>query len=279
MFKLQSLTSNSCSYVGMTLLMAWSSYNRWHQRVVLTWAWHCLWHDQVTIADIKQLFWRGHDTADGMIKLQSLTSNSCSDVGMTLLMAVLARSWDLQAKLTSDIMMACHRISWCVLEDTVFASRHDQVCVLHSAKLFCCCCCCFSRVSMVVCSTKLTAKEDFGKVQQFSSLADWVIGGNMRDDPAEILSQSFLQEAIVSSSGMGRGVHSLTFSIQHFFSWPQRHPSSKVRWRMVLERVSWCVTCPYDESFHLLTVARRGSCGPARKLILPCTQSLVWCCK
>ena len=32
----------------------------------------------------------------------------------------------------------------------------------------------------------------------------------MRDDSAEILFQSFLQEAIVGSSGMDRGVHSLS---------------------------------------------------------------------
>ena len=40
-------------------------------------------------------------------------------------------------------------------------------------------------------------------------------GGDMRDDSAEILFQSSLQEAIFSSSGMGRDVHSL-MSIQHF---------------------------------------------------------------
>ena len=33
----------------------------------------------------------------------------------------------------------------------------------------------------------------------------------MRDDSAEILFQSFLQEALVSSSGMGRDVHSSMF--------------------------------------------------------------------
>ena len=38
----------------------------------------------------------------------------------------------------------------------------------------------------------------------------------MRDDSAEILCQSFLQEAVVSSFGTGRDVHSLTLSIQHF---------------------------------------------------------------
>ena len=35
---------------------------------------------------------------------------------------------------------------------------------------------------------------------------------DMRDDSAEILVQSFLREAIVSSSGMDREVHSLTSS-------------------------------------------------------------------
>ena len=37
---------------------------------------------------------------------------------------------------------------------------------------------------------------------QFSPLTDRVVGGDMRDDSAEILFQSFLQEALVSSSGM-----------------------------------------------------------------------------
>ena len=37
--------------------------------------------------------------------------------------------------------------------------------------------------------------------------------GDMRDDSAEILFQSFLREAMVSSSGMGRDGHSLTLSI------------------------------------------------------------------
>ena len=38
----------------------------------------------------------------------------------------------------------------------------------------------------------------------------------MKDDSVEILFKSFLQEALVSSSGLGRDVHSLTLSIQHF---------------------------------------------------------------
>ena len=41
-------------------------------------------------------------------------------------------------------------------------------------------------------------------------------GGEVRDDSAEIFFQSFLQEALLSSFGMGRDVHSLMLSIQHF---------------------------------------------------------------
>ena len=44
----------------------------------------------------------------------------------------------------------------------------------------------------------------------------WVWVGGMRNDSAEILFQSFLQEPIVSSSGMGRDVHFLTLSIKYF---------------------------------------------------------------
>ena len=47
----------------------------------------------------------------------------------------------------------------------------------------------------------------FSSVQSFDRLGRW---GDMRDDSVDILFQSFLQEAIVSSSGMGRDVHSLT---------------------------------------------------------------------
>ena len=43
---------------------------------------------------------------------------------------------------------------------------------------------------------------------------------------------------------MGRDVSSLMLSIQHFLCWPRCCPPSKVPWRMVLERLSWRVTCP-----------------------------------
>ena len=45
-------------------------------------------------------------------------------------------------------------------------------------------------------------------------------GGDTRDDSAEILFQSFLQEALLSSSG--RDVHSLMLSIQHLLCRPRR---------------------------------------------------------
>ena len=101
--------------------------------------------------------------------------------------------------------------------------------------------------------------------------------GDIRDDSIEILFQSFLQEAFMSCSDIGRDVHSLMLSIQHFLCRPRRRPPFKVPWKMVLERQSWSVTCPNHASFCLLTVARRGSCGPTRKLILLRTQSLFLC--
>ena len=110
---------------------------------------------------------------------------------------------------------------------------------------------------------------------QFRPLTSWVVRGDRRDNSAEILFESFLQKAIENSSGMGRDVHSLMLSIQHFLSWLWHHPSSKVPWGMVFERLSWHMTCLNHAYIHLWTVAKRGSCGPTRKLILPCTQSLV----
>ena len=69
----------------------------------------------------------------------------------------------------------------------------------------------------------------------------------MRDDSAEILSQYFLQEAIASSSGMVRDVHSLMLFTQYFPCWPGHHPPPKVPWSMLFERLSW----PNHASFHL----------------------------
>ena len=62
---------------------------------------------------------------------------------------------------------------------------------------------------------------------QFSPLTDWVVGRDMEDDSVEILVQSLLQEAIVSSSCMDRDVHSLILSIQHFLCRSRCRPPSK----------------------------------------------------
>ena len=59
----------------------------------------------------------------------------------------------------------------------------------------------------------------------------------MRDDSAEILFQSFLQEAPVSSFGMGMDVHSLMMSIQHFLRRRRRRPPSKVPWTALILKV------------------------------------------
>ena len=103
------------------------------------------------------------------------------------------------------------------------------------------------------------------------SLAPWPIrsSGNTADDSAEILFHSFLQEAFVSSSCMGRDVRSLMLSIQHFLCWQRRRPPLKCPEGWFWKGLLWCVTCPNHASFHLITVARRDACGPTRKLILP----------
>ena len=96
----------------------------------------------------------------------------------------------------------------------------------------------------------LKIQRKFSSVQSLDPLGHQ---GDMRDDSAEILFQSFLQEALLSSSSMGRDAHSLMLSIQHFLCQPRHRPPSKVPWRMVL---CWRVTCPKHASFHLLTVSK-----------------------
>ena len=88
------------------------------------------------------------------------------------------------------------------------------------------------------------------QLQSLDFVGHW---GDTMDDSAEILSQSFLQEAIVSKSGRGRDAHSLTLSIQCFLYKPWHHPSSQVPWRMVLQRLSLHETFPNHASFPLLT--------------------------
>ena len=62
----------------------------------------------------------------------------------------------------------------------------------------------------------------------FQSLDESGRRGDMTDDSAEILFQSFLQEAIVSSSGVGRDFHSWMLSIHHFLFRPRCRPPPKV---------------------------------------------------
>ena len=80
----------------------------------------------------------------------------------------------------------------------------------------------------------------FSAVQSLDKLGCW---GDTEDNWAEILFQSSPWEAIVSSSSMGRDVHSLTLSSQHFLCRPWHHPPPKVPRRMVLERLSWHLIC------------------------------------
>ena len=94
----------------------------------------------------------------------------------------------------------------------------------------------------------------------------------MRDDLAEIFFHSFQQKAPCEKFWHGQYVCSWILSIQHFLCWPWCCPPFKIPWRMILERLSWCVTCLSHASFGLWTVARRCSCGPTMKLILLCTQ-------
>ena len=70
------------------------------------------------------------------------------------------------------------------------------------------------------------------QVSSVQSLEQMGRRGDIRDDSAEILFQSFLRETFVSSSGIGRSVHSLMLSIQHFLCRPRRRSPSKVPRRM-----------------------------------------------
>ena len=90
---------------------------------------------------------------------------------------------------------------------------------------------------------KHTQAVSVGSVHPLDCFGSSRGGGEMRDDSPETLFQFFLQEALVSNSGMGNDVHSLMLSVQHFLCRPWRRPFSNVPLRMVLERQSWRVTC------------------------------------
>ena len=114
-------------------------------------------------------------------------------------------------------------------------------------------------------------------VVQFSPLTDWFVGGTwgvINRDPLPVFSAGDHCEQFLHGQGCPR------FDVVHpTFHLPTMVSPSKVPWRMVLERLLWHVTCPNHASFRLLTVARRGLCGPTRKLILLRAQLLILCSK
>ena len=69
---------------------------------------------------------------------------------------------------------------------------------------------------------------------QTSPLTNWVVEATWPTIQQRFPSSTFLHEALVSSSGMGRDVHALIVSVQHLLCRPRRRPSSKVPWGMVL---------------------------------------------
>ena len=91
----------------------------------------------------------------------------------------------------------------------------------------------------------------------------------MSDDSAEILFQSFPQEALVSSSGMGRDVHSLILSIQHFLCRP---PTLQGALKDGFGKA--VVACGVPEPSKFPSLDSRH-----KKLILLGTLSLVLCSK
>ena len=110
------------------------------------------------------------------------------------------------------------------------------------------------------------------------SSVPWPTGvlGDMRDDSTKILFQSSLHKTLVSSSGMGRGVHSLMLSIQHFLYRTRHYPPSKVPRGIVLERLLWCVTCPNHANVSHWTVARKVPVDPQGSW--SCSSPSCWCC-
>ena len=125
-------------------------------------------------------------------------------------------------------------------------------------------------VSSIVQYSLLHRRSQFSSVQPLDRLSCRVgHGGRFSTDPLPV----FSAKGPCEQFWHGQGVHSLTLSIQissadHSVTPPPHPQTSKVPLRMVLERLSWRVTCPNHSSFHVVTVARRGSLGSTRRLIL-----------
>ena len=112
---------------------------------------------------------------------------------------------------------------------------------------------------------------------QFSRLNDWVVGGIWG-----ILFQSFLQEAIVSSSGVGRDVHSWCCpssisSADHGVAHPQRCPEewfwrgyrSGSHARTMQVSVSWQL----PKEIHVDPLGRWSCSAPSRWFCAPSCSS------
>ena len=111
---------------------------------------------------------------------------------------------------------------------------------------------------------------------QFCSVP-WLIGspGDMRDNSTDILFQSFLQEALMSSSCMGMDVHSF-YVVHPVFPLPTISlPTLQGSLKYGFREAGLVCDVPKSYKFLSLTVVRRGSCTPTRELILLCTQLLV----
>ena len=100
--------------------------------------------------------------------------------------------------------------------------------------------------------------------------------GGIRDDSVEIIFQFF--SAGDPSEQFRHGQECLLFHVVHpTFPLPTTSsPTIHDALKDVFERLSWRVTRPNHASFPLLTVARRGSRGPTRQLILLRTSR--WSC-
>ena len=91
------------------------------------------------------------------------------------------------------------------------SSRKEDQCMSQSVRVLCACMKCW--LGIFATDRQNSVQFSSGPCPIWSS-GDWV--GGMMDDSAEILFQSFLLEVLVSGSGMGRDVHSLMSSIQHW---------------------------------------------------------------
>ena len=109
---------------------------------------------------------------------------------------------------------------------------------------------------------------------QFSPLTNWVIRGTRRMiQQRSILCQSFLHEAIVSSSSMGRKVHSLMLSIQPMFLLLTMVLSPTLQGALkdgFGEAVTVCVTRPNHASFHWEVSSLPQLCKHCTPIITHC---------